>query len=287
MSQNAIVFIDSSIQVSRTIREAAMKARIAAWLSRYRLKVTGTVAIQEFKNRVLRDLAYLLTKLNQTDSYQRSLEYVTNVLPKQHQRKQRICLTVLHNILPGRSDQELTERARLYIRTLLVHGENELRRQMDSVVPGIDCYWAKVPVREKKRYVTYDLGERQCSKTKNLCQVGSALQSKRAVCENLLRFLQSLPPERMTSELQSAHDLLNRIVNGTALQNIHQEEPCLKAGDLLLALESEGVPDFYTMNYRESQAYCDFLQQSLTIRPNNPSNNEHTHLQSSKPWPNP
>lgn len=287
MNEWTIVFLDSSIQIARTIRENRIKARINTWLSRYKLKVTGIVALQEFKRRVLRDVAYLLTKLNQTGSYLATLHFITSVLPVQQQRRKGVCLPILHSILPGSSDQELTERARLYFRTLVVCGEKHFIKGVDSVLSSIECYWARVPIREKKRYVTYDLGETKCTKSKRQCQIGNSLQAKRAVCEGLLEFLKTLPPQRMTAELQSARAFLDRVVNGNALQNIYTEEPCLAVGDLLLALESNGMPDFYTMNYRESQAYCDFLQQNLTIRPNNPDHDERVHFQTTKPWPNP
>jgi hypothetical protein len=287
LRQDAIVFVDSSIQIARVLREPQMKARVNARLSQYRLKVTGSVALQEFKRRVLRTAFYLLTKLNKTNSYQDTLEYVTNVLPTLQQRKKYICQLVLHHVLRDASDLELTERARLYIRTLLVYGESQFIGGLDTVLPGVECYWARIPVREKKRYITYEIGEEKCSKSQKQCRVGIVLQTKMATCKRLIEFLNSLPQERMTKELTSARDFLERIIEGDALLNIHDEESCYKMGDLLLALESEGVPDFYTMNYKESQAFCDLLNQDLTIRPNNPDHEERTYLQPDKPWPNP
>ncbi|HKZ39578.1 MAG TPA: hypothetical protein VJ044_01370, partial [Candidatus Hodarchaeales archaeon] len=230
MSERAVVFVDSSILIAKVIRDKEMKARIKNWLSRYKLKVSGTVALQEFKRRVLRDLAYLLTKLNQNKSYQKTLNYVTSVLPVQQQRKKNICILILHSILPGSSDEELTERARLYCRTLLVNGENLLNCELDSIVSGINCYWSRIPIREKKRYVAYELGEMHCSKSKKQCQVGGALEAKKAVCENLLNFLKTLPTRRITRELQSALEFLDRIVDRDALQRIHDEEPCSTVG---------------------------------------------------------
>ena len=283
-----IVFVDSSIQVARTTREPSMRARISTWLARYKLKVTGSVALQEFKRRVLRDLAYLLTKLDQTGSYQRTLDYVTSVLPSQHQRKKQICLPVLHQLIqPPATDEELTERLRLYLRSLIVNGEKHFVEGLDSVVEGIGCYWARRPIREKKRYKEYDFGEIKCSKTKNLCQVKNALQGKITECRDLLDFLNGLPASRMTKELESAREFLDRVLNKNGIATVNSEEPCLKVGDLLLALESKAIPNFYTMNYRESQAYCDLHGQELAIRPNDPRQNETVYSQGAKPWPDP
>jgi hypothetical protein len=279
------VFADSSVQIARTIREPAMRARINAWLAQYKLKISGLVAIQEFKNRVLRDIAYLLDKLHKTGSYRDTLDYVTNVLPRPQERKRNICVTALHRILEGRPDGELTERARLYLRTLLMHGTNQVVAQLDYVAPTISCYWALVPVQERRRYVSYDLGYKFCSKSNRQCQIGVSLAAKQDVCVELLNFLTALPADRTTGELGSAASFLERIVNGNALANIFAEEPCWTAGDLLLALSSERVPAFYTMNYRESQAYCDFFNQDLSVRPNDPAQDERTFPKDTKPWP--
>jgi hypothetical protein len=173
------------------------------------------------------------------------------------------------------------------LRSLIVNGEKNFVEDLDSVVGGIDCYWARYPIREKKRYKDYDFGEIKCSKTRNLCQVKSALQGKITECRNILTFLNSLPASRMTKELESARDFLDRILNQNGIANVHSEEPCLRVGDLLIALESCGFPNFYTMNYRESQAYCDLHGQELAIRPNDPGQDERVYSQGSKPWPDP
>ena len=68
---------------------------------------------------------------------------------------------------------------------------------------------------------------------------------------------------------------------------VESEEPCERHGDLLLAMESQRVEDFYTMNYAESQAYCDFLNQDLAVRPNNPANDDEEYNRAAKPWPLP
>ena len=287
MEEKPIVFVDTSIQVARLLREPEMKARIKTWLSQYKLKISSTVALQEFKRRVLRDLFYLLTKLNQTKSYRKALNYITSVLPSFYARKRQICLLALHNIMPGASDEELTERARLYLRTLLVTGEKRFRSDFDSILEGINCYWAKTPVREIRRYATYDFGDTKCSKSRGLCQVGTSLGAKLATCRRLHRFLENLPAKRQTAELAKAQGFLRKVVNAANLENIQEEEPCLAVGDLLIALESEGIPDFYTMNFKESQAFCDFLDQALAVRPNNPVRDEQIFTTSSKPWPDP
>ena len=277
-------FLDTSVQIARLLRQQ-MKQPIETCVSKYRRKASGTIALQEFKRRVLKEAAYLLTKLNSTKSYAVTLEYVTTVLPRMQERKRTICQLLLQTILHNRSDEELTERARLYLRTFLMHGEKQFLRFVDEIVPRENCYLAKLPVQEKKRYVSYAI-ETKCSKTGGKCPIGNFLQQKKETCLKLFQFLSQLPPERLTTELEKARDLLEKAASN-ALFAADREEPCLKYGDLLLCLESEGWPAFYTMNYKESQAFADFLGQELVIRPNNPANQEETHRSSAKPWPAP
>jgi hypothetical protein len=278
------IFLDTSVQIARLLRPQ-MKQPIENCVSKYRRRASGTVAVQEFKRRVLKEAAYLLTKLNQTNSYHQTLEYVTAVLPKMQERKRTICLLLLHKVLHDRSDQELTERARYYLRTLLMHGEKLFLRFLDEVVPPTNCYLARLPIQEKRRYYSYTI-ETKCSKTRNRCQIAEFLQQRKEICQELFQFLSQLPQGRLTPELERGREFVGKIVGGT-LNTVDGEEPCLNYGDFLLALESEGWPAFYTMNYRESQAYADFLGQELLIRPNNPASQEQIHQTSSKPWPLP
>jgi len=265
------IFLDTSVQIARLLRPQ-MKEPIETCVSKYRRRASGTVALQEFKRRILKEAAYLLTKLNQTNSYTATLEYVTAVLPKMQERKRMICQLLLHKVLSDRSDEELTERARFYLRTILMTGEQLFVRYIDEIVPLQNCYLARLPVQEKRRYASYTI-ETKCSRTKGKCPVASFLQQKKETCLRLLAFLDQLPKERLTSELQKARELVEKVANNT-LNAADREEPCLKYGDLLLCLESEGWPAFYTMNYRESQAFADFLGQELLIRPNNPANQD-------------
>jgi len=284
---DTVVFLDTSIQIARMLREQEMRARIVAWTARYRLKVTGSIAVHEFRNRVLRDTAYLLTKLNKFNSYQRTLDHVTNVLPRQMERRRRICLPILHRLIFGASDAELTERARRYCRSLLIYGEARFLQGVDSTGPGIGCYLAQVPVREKRRYERYEFPDQRCSKSLGQCTLPRSLEGKIELCGRLLQFLDGLPPARLTGELNRARTFLRLVVSGEPPERLFREDPCLQVGDLLLAVESERVSDVYTMNYSESQAYCDILGQDLTVRPNNPEAAERHYRQAEKPWPLP
>jgi hypothetical protein len=61
--------------------------------------------------------------------------------------------------------------------------------------------------------------------------------------------------------------LLNQAEFLTDSNGTEERNPCLKVGDLLIALESVGVGSFYTMNAKESKQLCPVLGQELVIRP--------------------
>ena len=262
-----------------------MREQISRGLSSFSARVSGSVPLQEFKRRVLHELVYLLSKLDQTKSYQKTLAHVTSNLPQQQSRKKQICLPLLHQLLPGATDAELTERALRYFRLLLMNGQEQFLNGLDSLLTGINCFLSQTPIVEKRRYKRYDTSGIRCSKTNKRCEIGKALTQALTTCQALHTFLMGLPANRMTSELTDARDFLDRIVTGTALSQVHNEDACLRFGDLLIAIESATVTNFYTMNYRESQAFCDFFGQNLTVRPNNPANPDVVHSASNKPWP--
>jgi hypothetical protein len=112
------------------------------------------------------------------------------------------------------------------------------------------------------------------------------LKAREVQCRRLSAFLDALPSERLTDELRRSRDLLRRAI-ANDFRDFARENPCTTAGDLLIALESDGVPNMYTINYRESQAYCDLLEQNLAVRPNDSAAADIEHLASAKPWPLP
>jgi hypothetical protein len=289
MQLRAAVFVDTSIHIARALRAPAMRNRIESWLARYSLRISGSIARVEFRNRVLRDIDYLLTKLNQTRSYGATLRYVHEVLPRAMERKRRICVFALHRLLPGsapRSDAELTERARRYCRLLLVFGETGLSTSIDRFEAGVGCRQATESIQERRPYRSYVFPHRACARPSLPCGIANALGQEMDLCRRLLAGLRLVPPEQVTTELLRSRDFLERVVEHDGV-DMEAVNPCTTVGDLLLAIESAGVSDVYTMNWRESRFFCDVLDQDVAVRPNNPAAPEREYLRSKRPWPAP
>lgn len=279
-SGNAI-FIDTSIQIAKLLRGPEIKKAIEQRLASYSITVSSPVVIQEFKRRVIGEAIYLLNQLNDKGSYEKVLRHVVSVLPPQWYRKRQICLEMLTKIFENKGDDEITERAKRYLRTLIKFGVSTLKANTGHVVNGTCCYLSHYPIKEKKPYKHYDLGKKKCSKVLSLCPVADFLKEKIELCKQLLKTLSNL--ENKTEELEASCKFLQKFIANPDVD--HQtEDLCSSVGDLLIALESHDIPDFYTMNYKESKFYCDMLNQNLIVRTNNPDSPDVVYSNISKPW---
>jgi hypothetical protein len=182
------------------------------------------------------------------------------------------------------SDEERTERARLYLRSLLVAGMTRFDQMVDEVRQDSGCGCARQDVREKKRAGKYDLGEAYCSRLKVAgCEVVAFLDSYADVRGRLLAYLRALPREQKSVELQNAEGFLKRMEHEPG--DARAEDPCLTVGDLLIALESAGIEHLYTLNAMESQHLCRALGQTLVVRPVNPLEDDIVCDKDEAAWP--
>jgi len=277
MKGNA-VFLDTTIQIARFFREKELKDKINKRLSEYSITVTSSVVLQEFKRRILSEAIYLLNQLNDKGSYQAVSRHISNVLLHPgHHRKQQICLQLLHTIFEKENspitDEDLTERAKSYLRTLLKHGIGFFLKKVDHLLEGTNCYLSQKRIVEKEPYKRYELvGGKSCSGTNGKCEIVQFLVDNHGKCKLLLEFLKKYPSNETTDEIKNSINFLDKFIEGQS--DIRNDDPCLTVGDLLIALESAPIPVFYTMNYQESKFFCKFLEQTLIIRPNSPQKDD-------------
>jgi len=196
------------------------------------------------------------------------MRHVTDILPPQNARKKQICLDILLTIHEGASDVELTERCRRYLRTLLTQGLNTFDAETGHILRGVGCAGLTCGVVEKSPYERYDMGSKLCSKAGSICGVVQFMRQNADALRVLLRHLQAMEGSEKTIEIQRAEQFLQNVLDDP--ESASKLEPCLKVGDLLIALESRGIPVFYTMNPKESKHFCRFLKQEMVVRPVNP-----------------
>ena len=241
-------------------------------IDRYDISISSSVVRQEFKRRLLSEALYLLRQLNKLKSYKQVLRHVTDVLPRGWARKKQICLDILLTIHEASSDDELTERARRYMRTLLTQGLRTFDARTGSILPGVGCIGLACSVLEVRPYESYRFTPDRCSKAAGKCGVANFFAENADLSRRILEHLRSQPDCDKPGEIAEAERFLEVAIRDPL--SLANSDPCSKVGDLLIALESKEIPTFYTINKKESKVLCPFFHQELIMRPSNPTKDD-------------
>lgn len=260
------VFVDTSIQIALFVHSPETKASIRGTLANYRWKITGRVVRAEFIRRLLREADYLLRLLSDKGSYSKVLRHVVDVLPPQQQRKRNIALEVLTTVGESESDEDLTERLRLYLKRLLRSGGQLFDQNVDELIDSGCALGGKLPVPKGQTFVFED---NRCSR-QDSCKVSQFLDAHVDERKALLGHLTKVDPAGLSIELGNAITFLTSIQD-SGCTTAPNQEPCLKVGDTIIALESAGAGTMFTMNKKESEVLVCGLSQKLAYRSPNPS----------------
>jgi hypothetical protein len=269
-AKGTAVFLDTSIQIARFIHSTKTKQRIEERIRQYDMVVTSSVVKQEFKRRLLKEAKYVLDQLNRRESFE-EVYYHVERLPErfpQNKRKRHVCLQMFGQLYSDAKESDLTDRLRLKMRYLLILGLEEFDSRVDQVIKASACACGTIPIREKKPFSKYEFGTDKCSETEGKCGVVEYLSKYINESTSIHRLLKGLPEEEKTAEIRNSEMFLGDILIDPTVAI--SKEPCLKVGDLIIALESIGIPTFYTLNGKESQFFCPVLGQELIVRPVDP-----------------
>lgn len=284
-SKEAPVFLDTSIQIARLVHGPQTKAGIRQRLAQHERVFTGLVVRQEFKRRLLKEAEYLLRLLHRYKSFDEVHQHVIRLFGSWpgRVRKRTICLQTLAQVHGG-SDAERTDRLQLYLRSLLVTGLKQFDRKFGEVLQDSACACARMAIVEKQALRRYDLGPEHCSKTKpGACGIVQFLTSRQLNWQAIQAQLKSIPDNKKSLEIKNAERFLERLVSNP--NKARNDDPCLTVGDLVIALESAGISIFYTLNSKESQHLCRALDQTLIVRPIDPTKAEVICLKNDPNWP--
>ena len=280
--KGSAVFLDTTIQIARKIHSPPTKKRIAERIKSYDLTVTGQIVRQEFKRRFLKDARYLLDLFKRYKSYKDVMHHVVDVLTSFHQRKQKICLELLATFFPEELDEDLTDRSILLLKALLEFGLDEFDSSVGHVVRESGCSLAEMPV--KKTRSGYDLGKDRCSGSQD-CEVAKFLSKHKSKLEELLTYLSDVEDKAKSDEIRHIEAFIGDVLKNPDSTSVQLHEPCKTVGDLLIALESTGIPSVYTMNGKESQHLCRVMSQDLIVRSTNPDHEDVVCSKGDTNWP--
>jgi hypothetical protein len=273
MASGSALFLDTSIQIARFVHGPQTKRRIETRLAQHTLTVTGEVVKQEFKRRLLMEADYLLGLLNKYESLDEVFYHVRRLSHRGHKRKLNICLDMLGFVFEHAGDAEVKERLRLYLHYLLTLGLREFESMVGHVLKGSGCACARMPILEKERFKHYEFGTYKCSRTvPGSCAVAAFVRLRTPEMERILSYLRGVPtgakPGEKSTELVQAEQFIEKVL--TDAESARAADPCYTVGDLLNALESVGIPIFFTINGKESQHLCRSLAQDLIVLKTNP-----------------
>jgi hypothetical protein len=283
MKSGSAIFLDTSIQIARILHSPETKARIRSRLNQFSLSVTSEVVKQEYKRRVCAEAVYLLNQINARGSLQAVQYHLVNELPVQLGRKRTICLDMLTAFFGKDREPELSERAKRYLRTLLRHGMAQFESSVGHVIRESGCACARHTIQERVAYRRYDLGPTKCSQTGTACGIAHFLTGKREQLEMVRDFLANVPMTRKSTEIQNSEHFIEMVLADQ--ESAQKYDPCTKVGDLIIAMESVGIPVFFTLNGKESQHLCRALVQELIVRPINPDRDDTVCSASAEEWP--
>ncbi len=280
MSRGTAIFLDTSIQIARFVHDKQIKERISQRIAPYDLRVTSLVVRQEFRRRLLEEAAWCLNQLNhptKPKTFEELFRYVLDHMPLLQVRQKRIREQILLTI-QERTRNDRTERAKRYLRTILRMGLTVFEDEIDHVIREVDCACASYPVVEKKAYKRYEFGPNKCSECDRECGVQSFLAAREDKLVDVLEQLKELPNGKKVkadgtkTELGKIEDFITAFL--ASPDAARKMDPCLTVGDLLIALESEKIPDFYTINAKESQYLCRWMKQTLIVRKTFPAHED-------------
>jgi hypothetical protein len=285
VAKGEAIFLDTSIAISRLAHAPEVRTRINARLKQFDCSLIGEIVVQEFKRRYLGEIRYLLEKLAD-DQSELQLRRRLDLLPRQQLRKYRMCNQILNTIFETASDAERLERLRLQLRYQLLRGLNRLTNSVTSVLHTAGCACAQLPIEEVRPFERYTFPNNKCSRTiPGACKIQEFLEQSRRSAQAIQVALRNVPAEKKTKELSDIEAFLHGVLADPS--DVRSRDPCLKVGDLLIALESAsaGARTFYTLNGRESQHLARALCQTLVVGHQNPEHGEVECQADEKIWP--
>lgn len=291
MSRGTAVFLDTSIQIARLVHDKQIRERIKQRIAPYDLRVTSLVVRQEFRRRLLEEAAWCLNQLThptKPKTFEELSRHVTDHIPPLQNRQKRIRQQILQTILEGPGN-DLTERAKRFLRNMLRTSDIVFEEQIDHVNRDLACACASYPIVEKKAYKRYEFGPNKCSECERECGVQPFLAAREDKLIEILERLKGLPKGKKVkadgtkTELGKIEDFIAAFLASPG--SARGMNPCLTVGDLLIALESEKIPDFYTINAKESQYLCRWMEQTLIVRKTFPAHEDIVCDRSNADWP--
>lgn len=271
------LFLDTTIHIAAQIRSPRFQQKIRDRLATFGTLRTGLVVRKEFIHRLLKEAAYLYGKLQELGTFDDLQDHI-NRYPTtyKHQRNRKnICLGLISKA-HGRTNEDRTDLLSGQLFLLLTAGLTLFDTSVDETVATSSCGCATEEISQRtnrKRKVEFSVGAKECNELPaGRCGIVNFLIENVAARAAILTHLRSLPPDVLTAELRNGLGFLEAVEQDPA--SAMDLSPCLKVGDILIAIESSTTDSLYTMNHLESRPLCKALGQTLIVRPIQPERDD-------------
>ncbi|TET46403.1 hypothetical protein E3J62_04400 [candidate division TA06 bacterium] len=250
MNDNRIpcLFLDTTAQIRRRIGTRKEKANITKHLASTKSLVSSTFVKMEYKRRMIRDLVYMLTVLNESDSPAAFCRRIEN-LPKAQSPKIRIMFAYLASYYEEEETQELSmdliaESLKFQIPRLWLLFD----RDLSEVLDGTGCAQARTgPIRHGESFKS-PVQHNICKK--RLCTIGDFLDTHRKRFEKIYEAVKETGDEKFRAALEKAFG---------DFSSLHDHSVCWQLGDIIIALEIPIGCSAFTSNLCHFDPICKAL----------------------------
>lgn len=282
MPSGTAVFLDSSILIARITHRKEIKDAINSRLESYSFKCSGMIVRCEIIRRLMIDANYMYG-LSRTCGTIQEVNRRVEALPAFQRNKKQTCLQILNTVDEFDDDKGRLDRLGYLTGFLLKSGLRSIEREVHFFDES-DCAIGKGSIVRKGS--RFKFGPDTCRKTGDRCGIIGFLHETRDSLERIdahLEKIEGKDGEKFSAQLKEARRFIAAYRDNP--KGVRERKPCRSVGDLLIALESRSIPDFYTLNGKESQHLSRALGQNLFVRPTNPNHVEVECLDSDSTWP--
>ncbi|MCR9234434.1 MAG: hypothetical protein NXI29_25830 [bacterium] len=260
------VFLDTSIHLSK-FKGTLFKERIEEVLRFFNWKSTCTYTKVEFGNNLLAAAQYNITKIEKYQSLERSLDFILNTLPIQFHGSTVIWTFNLLKDRMGGDDKQATERALLYLRTIMKVGVKFVDNLCDQpIVDGTSCYWAKRGVVKKGNQYCWE--SPKCKRSLKRCKLDQFFLRNIEAFKKIKSAIDSLADtdKRKTKQLKNFSEVIEKAETDPGLL-LDYKSGCKRLADAIIAVESIGFKNMFSQNKAESEILTEVLGQIFYYLP--------------------
>ncbi|HAW32799.1 MAG TPA: hypothetical protein DCY03_32615 [Planctomycetaceae bacterium] len=260
------VFLDTSIHLSK-FKGTIFKERIETVLRFFNWKSTCTYTKVEFGNNLLAAAQYNITKIEKYNSLERSLDFIFNTLPHKFHGNTVIWTFNLLKDRMGGNDEEATERALLYLRTIMKVGVKFVDELCDSpIMDETCCYWAKRGVIKKDNQYRWE--SPKCKRSQKRCHLDDFFLKNLKTFKKIKSAIDSLPDtdQKKTKQLKDFSEIIEKAETDPGFL-LDYKSGCKRLADAIIAVESMGFKNMFSQNIAESELLTDVLGQVFYYLP--------------------